>query len=432
MTREETFLRFLRSAIWGKPEQLTGREMTLNQYQSLMKLAQQQAVAALLAQALIDSGLRLPRQAAAEVYALTEATRQRNKEMDEAVVALCREMEERNIRIVVFKGQTLAPLYPDPGLRQSGDIDFACHPDDWDKAEQYFREELKLEIEDNVTKKHLSFERNGIEYELHRSMTEFCRPKNQHYWDRVVMPEIWETIDFIEINGTRVPTLSAEINAIYVFVHIFHHLMSEGIGLRQFCDFALCAKESPLLTSPRGGKASLPNPLPHRKREKLEEEASLPNPTSVASSTTLTPDLRCPHRKRELLEKHLKGLGLLKAYTGLGAILTDYLGLPEKEFPIPISQDDHRRAPKLLEDIWKKGNFGKNEKYSQARGVIHGIEHLGRIFQQAWKFGHYAPAEAWWRVPYMFQWWGKKILRVCTARGKRCAALARRRQETLA
>lgn len=369
MTREETFLRFLRSAIWGKPEQLTGREMTLNQYQSLMKLAQQQAVAALLAQALIDSGLRLPRQAAAEVLALTETTRQRNKDMDEAVVALCREMEERNIRIVVFKGQTLAPLYPDPGLRQSGDIDFACHPDDWDKAEHYFRKELKLEIEDNVTKKHLSFERNGIEYELHRSMTEFCRPKNQHYWDRVVMPEIWETIDFIEINGTRVPTLSAEINAIYVFVHIFHHLMSEGIGLRQFCDFALCAKESPLLTSPKGGD----------------------------------------------LEKHLKGLGLLGAYTGLGAILTDYLGLPEEDFPIPISQDDHRRAPKLLEDIWKKGNFGKNEKYSQARGVIHGIEHLGRIFQQAWKFGHYAPAEAWWRVPYMFQWWGKKVVRACTA-----------------
>lgn len=386
MTREETFLRFLRSAIWGKPEQLTGREMTQNQYQSLMKLAQQQAVAALLAQAIMDSGLRLPRQAAAEVYALTEATRQRNKEMDEAVVALCREMEERNIRIVVFKGQTLAPLYPDPGLRQSGDIDFACHPDDWDKAEHYFREELKLEIEDNVTKKHLSFERNGIEYELHRSMTEFCRPKNQQYWDGVVMPEIWETIDFIEINGTQVPTLPAEINAIYVFVHIFHHLMSEGIGLRQFCDFALCAKETPLLTSPKGGD----------------------------------------------LEKHLKGLGLLKAYTGLGAILTDYLGLPEEEFPIPISQDDHRRAPKLLEDIWKKGNFGKNEKYSQARGVIHGIEHLGRIFQQAWKFGHYAPAEAWWRVPYMFQWWGKKVVRACTAQGKRCAALARRRQETLA
>lgn len=382
MTREETFLRFLRSAIWGKPEQLTGREMTLNQYQSLMKLAQQQAVAALLAQAIMDSGLRLPRQAAAEVFALTEATRQRNKEMDEAVVALCREMEERNIRIVVFKGQTLAPLYPDPGLRQSGDIDFACHPDDWDKTELYFRKELNLEIEDNVTKKHLSFERNGIEYELHRSMTEFCRPKNQHYWDRVVMPEIWETIDFIEINGRKVPTLSPLHNLLYVFVHIFHHLMSEGIGLRQFCDFALCAKEGPLLTSPKGGD----------------------------------------------LEKHLKGLGLLGAYTGLGAILTDYLGLPEEEFPLPISQDDHRRAPKLLEDIWEKGNFGKNEKYSQARGVIHGIEHLGRIFQQAWKFGHYAPAEAWWRVPYMFQWWGKKILRVCTARGKRCAALMKNEQ----
>lgn len=386
MTREETFLRFLRSAIWGKPEQLTGREMTLNQYQSLMKLAQQQAVAALLAQALIDSGLRLPRQAAAEVYALTEATRQRNKEMDEAVVALCREMEERNIRIVVFKGQTLAPLYPDPGLRQSGDIDFLCHPDDWDKAEHYFREEWGINIINTNSEKHVEFERNGIQYEMHRTMTSMACPKHQKYWEQVVMPDIWKSVDFIEINGSQVPMLSAELNTLYIFEHIWHHLIIDGIGLRQFCDFALCAKEGPLLTSPKGGD----------------------------------------------LEKHLKGLGLLGACTGLGAILTDYLGLPEEEFPIPISQEDHRRAPKLLEDIWKKGNFGKNEKYTQARGVIHGIEHLGRIFQQAWKFGHYAPAEAWWRVPYMFQWWGKKILRVCTAQGKRCAALARRRQETLA
>ena len=366
MTREETFLRFLRSALWGKPEQLTGREMTLNQYQSLMQLAQQQAVAAMMAQALMDSGLRLPRQAAAEVYALTETTRQRNKEMDEAVVSLCREMEERNIRIVVFKGQTLAPLYPDPGLRQSGDVDFACHPDDWERAEQYFREELKLEIEDNTTEKDIEFKIDGIDYEMHRSLTIFTCPSHRHYWDRVVMPEIWKTVDFIEINGTKVPTLSPEMNALYVFVHIFHHLVSEGIGLRQFCDWTLCVKQSPLPTSPRGGD----------------------------------------------LEKHLKGLGLLKAYSGLGAIMTDYLGLNEEDFPLPISKDDHKRAPELLKDIWKKGNFGKNEKYSQNRGVIHGIEHLGRIFQQAWKFGHYAPAEIWWRVPYMFQWWTKKVVRM--------------------
>ena len=379
MTREETFLRFLRSAIWGKPEQLTGREMTMNQYQSLMKLAQQQAVAALLAQALIDSGLRLPRQAAAEVYALTEATRQRNKEMDEAVVALCREMEERNIRIVVFKGQTLAPLYPDPGLRQSGDIDFACHPDDWDKTEHYFREELKLKIEDNTTEKDIEFTIDGVQYEMHRMLTIFTYSRHRHYWDRVVKPEIWETIDFIEINGRKVPTLSPLHNLLYVFVHIFHHLISEGIGLRQFCDWAMAiASQSQFRVQSSEFRVDSPS-------------------------------------RGGILEKHLKGLGLLKAYTGLGAILTDYLGLPEEEFPIPISQEDHRRAPKLLEDIWKKGNFGKNEKYSQARGVIHGIEHLGRIFQQAWKFGHYAPAEAWWRVPYMFQWWGKKVVRACTA-----------------
>ena len=365
MTREETLLRFLRSALWGKPEQLTGREMTQNQFQSLMQLAQQQTVTGLVGQALMDSGLRLPRPAAAELYALTSSIRQRNEEMNETVVKLCKEMERRGIRILVFKGQTLAPLYPTPLLRQSGDIDFICHPDDWDRAEHYFREELKLEIEDNTTEKDIEFTMEGVQYEMHRMLTIFANPHHRHYWEEVVMPEIWETAGFIEINGTKVPTLSPMYNAIYVFIHIFHHLISEGVGLRQFCDWAMCV-------------------------ERLEVKGE----------------------GKEVLEKHLEGIGLRKAFAGMGAILTDYLGLKAEDLPFSITEEDHRRAPLLLQNIWEMGNFGKNVKYSQARGVRHGLEHLVRIYQQARQFSYYAPAEAWWYIPYMFRWWGKKIRRM--------------------
>ena len=365
MTREETLLRFLRSALWGKPEQLTGREMTQNQFQSLMQLAQQQTVTGLVGQALMDSGLRLPRPAAAELYALTSSIRQRNEEMNETVVKLCKEMERRGIRIMVFKGQTLAPLYPAPLLRQSGDIDFICHPEDWDRAEHYFREEWNVSIINTNSEKHVEFQKDGIQYEMHRTMTDMACPKHQRYWEKVVMPEIWETAGFIEINGTKVPTLSPIYNIIYVFEHVLHHFFIDGVGLRQFCDWAMCV-------------------------ERLEMKGEW----------------------KEVLEKHLEGIGLRKAFAGMGAILTDYLGLKAEDLPFSITEEDHRRAPLLLQNIWEMGNFGKNVKYSQARGVRHGLEHLVRIYQQARQFSYYAPAEAWWHIPYMFRWWGKKIRRM--------------------
>ena len=359
MTRENVLLKMLKAALWSRRLNLSGRQWPIEQYQSLMRLAEQQAVSGMVAQMLMDSGVQLTRPAAAEVYALAGSTRQRNEEMDAAVVALCQKMEELGIRIIVFKGQTLARLYPDPGVRQSGDIDFACHPDDWERAEAYFRSTVVGDIEDNTTEKHISFNINGIEYELHRSLTAFAYPAHQRYWEKRIMPEVWEKPHFIEINSFLVPTLPPATNAIFVSVHIFYHLISEGIGLRQFCDWAMVLNQSTI------DKPQL---------------------------TTL-----------------LEGIGLRKAYAGMGAILTDYLGLPTASFPLEISKDDHKRAPKLLENIWEMGNFGKNKQYSAPRGVVHGLQHLWRIAGQARRFYHYAPAETLWTIPYMFRWWGIKI-----------------------
>ena len=368
MTREDVLLQFLKAALWKRRTDLSGRQWPMEQYQSLMALAEQQAVSGLTAQTLMDSGLRLPRAAAAEVYALTGATRQRNEEMDTAVVALCQKMEEMGIRIIIFKGQTLAKLYPDPGIRQSGDIDFACHPDDWDRAIGYLINNRGVTISDNNSEKHIEFVIDGIQYEMHHKLTSFAYSGHQRYWDEVIMPEVWATPYSIDINGYQVPTLPPLHNILYIFIHIFFHLIIDGIGLRQFCDWAIALSRLGI----RGEQV-------------------------------------------EALETHLRGIGLLKAYTGTGAILTDYLGLPAEAFPLTITDEDHRRAPALLKNIWEMGNFGKNKHYTTKRGVLHGLQHLWRIAGQARRFYHYAPTEALWRIPYMFRWWGIKIKRTITS-----------------
>lgn len=62
----------------------------------------------------------------------------------------------------------------------------------------------------------------------------------------------------------------------------------------------------------------------------------------------------------EVLERHLEKLGLRKAYSGLGAIFTDYLGMKEDLFPFEISADDQKRAEMLMTNILEMGNFGHN------------------------------------------------------------------------
>ena len=376
MTTTDVFLMVLRAALWREPLEWKGRSLTHRQYESLMTLAREQAVSGLVGQALINSGVRLERQDALELFATIQGIRKQNARMDEAVVTLCQEMKNAGIRIFVFKGQTLAPLYPDAGLRQCGDIDFFVYPEDWNRAIKWFRENGNVEPYGLNTEKDVAFTYDGIAYEMHRMLTLFMYPPHSRYWEGTVMGEILtgaraeslessrtETgmgVKMVKVNDYDVPTLGATYNVLYVFVHIFQHLISDGIGVRQFCDWAMVVNGN----------------------DKVDVE---------------------------LLQKHLEGIGLRRAFTGLGTILTDYLGIPEEAFPFETTEDDHQKAPALFGNMIEMGNFGHNKQYKDNRGIRHAMQHLGRISLQARRFYHYAPAEAWWRIPYMFKWWVKKV-----------------------
>ncbi len=356
----EKFLQILKKTMVGELYSFDNHYIPSRDLIKLMSLAEQQAVSGLIGQTIMSSDATSDKDIVLNMIGTVMMIQQRNSLMDNTVVQLCKELVSNNIRFLVFKGQTLSNLYLDKSIRQSGDIDFLIHTDDWDKAIEW-AQSVATSFIDNETEKHISFQRDCVEYEMHKMLTAFTVQKHQLYWDQNVVPDVWDSLSTICINEYDVPTLSPTINALYVFLHIFYHLMDEGVGLRQFCDWMVVL---------------------HNQRDEID--------------------------KKKLLS-YLQGLGLDKAYTGLGAILTDYLGLDAEVFPFPIGQKEHQRAPKLMDNIIEMGNFGHNVGYVKERGVIHGIQHLGRITKQATLFGYYAPAEAWGRIPYMFRWWSKKI-----------------------
>ena len=336
------------------------RKPNAEEWDDIFRIAEEQAVVGLLLTGLerLPADLLPPLELKLQWIGEAQMIEARNKQMNAAVVHLCQEMKAAGIRIFVFKGQTLAPLYPNPLLRQSGDVDYYCPPEDWGKALQRLHEKWDVDPYELNTEKDVEFEHEDIAYEMHNRLTLLMNRKHSKYWEEVVMSEIMANPYTVEIDGYPVPTLSPLHNVLYVFVHIYQHLISDGIGLRQFVDWM-----------------------------------------QVLSSVSLEPT------NVVRLNQHLEGIGMRRAFAGLGAVLTDYLGLSEAMFPFVI----HEPAKALMENILEYGNFGQNKEYTQNSGVLHGMEHLCRIARQSLRFGHYAPKEAWGRIPYMFCWWGKKI-----------------------
>ena len=68
----------------------------------------------------------------------------------------------------------------------------------------------------------------------------------------------------------------------------------------------------------------------------------------------------------DMLDRHLNGIGMKNAFVGMGAILTDYLGLATEEFPFEIPGEAHRKAPALMHNMLGMGNFGHNKMYKKS------------------------------------------------------------------
>lgn len=362
--KEKALFALVRSTLWGIPKDYSKNALQHVHIVTLTKLAKEQAVAGLVTQGLIETGIKMEHKDVMKVCDIQQSIRLQNERIDEAVVELCQLMEREGIRIIVFKGQTVGALYRDHGLRQSGDIDFYCYQEDWDKAIRYFKEKEGLEIDDTKTDKDVSFERNNIIYEMHNQLTTFNYPKHARYWKKVVMPEILAHPYTVKVNGYDVPTLAPTYNALFVFAHIFRHLILDGIALRQYCDWA-------------------------RVLDVQHDEIDV-----------------------VVLERHLCGLGLRKAYCGLGAMLTEKLGLKPEKFPFTISEEDRNRLPVLWENMMQRGNFGEKVGYQKKNMMVRGLEHIWQMGKQAREFYHYAPAEAWWHLPALATWWLVKLWRI--------------------
>ena len=277
----------------------------------------------------------------------------RNTKTDDAVAWLAKSMHSNDIGFFVFKGQTVASYYPMPEIRTSGDVDFYLFKKDWDRAKSLLEKEVT--ITDEHSGQHLEFTKDGVPFEMHYHTAVFASGSKQRYWDELIESYFNEVLDHAKINDVEVPTLPPTLNAIYLFVHIYHHFLKEGIALRQFIDWMMFfeAKHDEIVVS-------------------------------------------------ELTAK-LKRLGLLRAFKAFGAVLTEVLGMETKYFPYSLTDNDKKYVDRILAIVLRYGNFGKYGRKEQQGGWKHSIETGLRSFRHITQFFWLSPAENLLWIPMLIK-----------------------------
>ena len=218
----------------GKREYFS-RRVSEAEWAVLYKEAQRQSLVGVLLSGVekaIANGERKPlflMQWIAQVLTLEK----RNKLLN----ARCREItsifKQIGLRSCVLKGQGVARLYPNPLRRQCGDIDLWV---EGNRDEIYRALKKRWKVGDTVIH-HADVEIfKDTPTEIHFIPSFAYSPFLYHKYKQFFKKNA--ELQFSSYNdkvGFASPT--SHFNAVYSLMHIFHHVLHEGIGLRQLLDY---------------------------------------------------------------------------------------------------------------------------------------------------------------------------------------------------
>ena len=232
----DLFYKILRSELWQQP--LTSITLSPEEAGAYIDEAKKQSVAGLFCNSLVHNDIHIGKEFTLKALAIVNKVSKGNRKRNFDVGKFSCFLKRHDIPFVIVKGQSVAALYPHPELRQSGDIDVYCGEAHFVTARDEIAKKTDLHFDPAIPVKHLAFSIDGSKYELHRILSIFSYPKHQRFFNEKMETALVNP-DEIIINGVSVPVLAPTDSVFFQTVHIFYHVIKEGIGLRQLCDLAI-------------------------------------------------------------------------------------------------------------------------------------------------------------------------------------------------
>ena len=348
--RELLLLQFVREALWRK--EALPKAMDADELQALMVLARQHAVPALVADAVVRNGLVTNDDCTLAMVAVCMKHRKKTKMVTEHLLAVTSVLEQAQVPYVIFKGQVMAALYPEAWMRSTGDVDFYVPASDFQRAVQLLRSQLRVSIDEDKLDKHYTFTFQTTRFEMHYRVETFGCEKHQQRFDALIDGSMINHPVAIKIGEKGyISVLEPVADMVVVFKHLFNHLLVEGVGLRQVCDFAL------MLYKYHG------------------------------------------HYDTKVLEQRLREIGYLRAFRAMLALAVHYLGLQEASLPWPLNHNDARWGTRLMKEIMQSGNFGRKRRQHRKEGRAKSLETAWYAMRHCVAFLPLAPRDIAGLVP---------------------------------
>lgn len=303
----------LRDALWRDEIQgakLLPCELSEAEATELVDLVKKQALLGLAIDVLFRNNVKMPRKNVVRCVNLLDLITQQVKRINHGVIELHQMFSQEGIDYSIVKGQVVAAYYPDSRLRHPGDIDYYCDSKNFEKAYQLLKERWGIIPDEKDAGHHLCFDHGGVTFEGHFALLVPYGKKERAYWNQLLDSDPGGTVT---VDGVEIKTLSPTVHTLYIFRHLYNHLLNLGVGLRQFCDLAV---------------------MLHYAKERID---------------------------MDMLRVHLKALGLEKAWRACGVILVDHLGLPEGDLGYTLSAQDRSYAKRILDVVLYNGNMGHYE-----------------------------------------------------------------------
>lgn len=311
---ESQYFALLRAALWNTPVSM---EEAIN-WNAVMKLASYHTNEVLLCDLALrmkDHNMPSP-ETAAQMQNAMRNNLFNHLNLKQILFSAVKLLRKHDIEPVLLKGFGLASFYPNPGLRQFGDIDLFVGLNDFHAACDLLRtlpggynwgEAVDVG-------RHYNIEFGQFPMEVHRISADVEDPKEAAIYSAIEQEGLVEELQRVVIEGFEVTIPSKEFMVFFTFFHAWHHYLTSGVGWRQLSDVAMT--------------------------------------------------LHVYHGQLDLdkLHKWLLSMHLMKPWQTFGFLLVDCLGLPEAEMPF-YDATCRRKAKRLYHYIMKEGNFKRDRSF---------------------------------------------------------------------
>lgn len=146
-------------------------------------------------------------------------------------------LTDAGITYVILKGCASAEYYNDPLLRTMGDVDFYVSPADYDRTDKLLRNHgFEPHNIDHEYEK--AYSKNDVVFELHNTINGIPGGKTgaaiqQNFKD------IFEKAALKQLDLAQYNSPSPFHHGLIMLLHVARHMITGGIGLRHFCDWAV-------------------------------------------------------------------------------------------------------------------------------------------------------------------------------------------------